>query len=401
MSGRSKRGYLHRHRTGYSCYFYTFALMIFISFQQVGTVHQVPLESGVAQGTWIPTAPMIANRSGASATLLRDGTILVAGGFTGKFTSNGLNSSSAEIYNPRMDRWTKTAPLVSAVSGQTAVLLPDGTVLVVCSSVNSALLTPSAQLYSPHTRRWAATSPMHTARKGCTATLLATGLVLVAGGDGETSGLSSAELYNPRTHHWTFTGSMTTGREGHTATLLPNGTVLVAGGSDKPTFKPTLFANPTRDEIYDPRTGTWDSTRPMITLRGSHTATLLPNGTILVAGGGNNGFLSSAELYHVRTRAWTETGSMHEARSGHTATLLFNDTVLVTGGSTDTSAEIYVPQTGQWVETARMHMSHFGGTATLLPSGKVLVVGGTNTAGNLSGAELYNPLIRPSASTSE
>jgi len=386
MNDRNKKGFLRRHLTSCSCYVHTLALTIFVSFQ-VGTVHQASLMIGVTQSTWIPTAPMIARRSDTSMTLLRDGTILVAGGFTGEFTSNGLNSSSAEIYNPRTDRWTKTAPLVAAVSGQTATLLPDGTVLVVCSSVNSALLTPSAQLYSPHTRRWAATSPMHTARKGCTATLLATGLVLVSGGDGETGGLSSAELYNPRTHHWTFTGSMTTRREGHTATLLPNGTVLVAGGSDKP----ILFANPTRDEIYDPRTGTWGGTRPMITLRGSHTATLLPNDTILVAGGGNNGFLSSAELYHVRTRTWTETGSMHEARSGHTAILLSNGNVLVTGGNKDTSAEIYVPQTGQWVETARMHMGHFGGTATLLPSGKVLVVGGTKTSGNLSGAELYNP----------
>jgi hypothetical protein len=84
---------------------------------------------------------------------------------------------------------------------------------------------------------------------------------------------------------------MTTTRANHTATLLPNGTVLVAGGYSSSS---TLSSA----EIYNPATGTWTATASMATARYAHTVTLLPNGSVLVAGGfGSGGSLSSAEIY--------------------------------------------------------------------------------------------------------
>src|SRR5579859_346272 len=103
---------------------------------------------------------------------------------------------------------------------------------------------------------------------------------------------------------FTTVGSLNIGRSGHTATLLPNGKVLVAGGENDV----DLIAEA---EIYDPATGTWRFTGPMNLARTFHTATLLPNGKVLVAGGNNYGSLTNAELYDPASETWTITGSMN------------------------------------------------------------------------------------------
>ena len=126
---------------------------------------------------------------------------------------------------------------------------------------------------------------------------------------------------------WEETGSLATGRSDHTATLLPDGQVLVAGGVDSDLL--TLASA----ELYDPATGTWTATGSLANARFFPTATLLPNGKVLVAGGiGDSGRLASAELYDPATGTWTATGSLATARDGHTATLLPNGMVLVAGG---------------------------------------------------------------------
>jgi len=136
---------------------------------------------------------------------------------------------------------------------------------------------------------------------------------------------------------WTLTGSMHVARADATATLLPNGQVLVVGGED------------TSAELYNPATGTWTTTGSMHAARDQHTATLLSNGQVLVAGGQNGTiFIASAERYNPSTGAWTTTGSLHTPRIEHTATLLPNGQVLVAGGLDSnynylTSAELYIP----------------------------------------------------------
>jgi Galactose oxidase, central domain len=187
------------------------------------------------------------------------------------------------------------------------------------------------------------------------------------------------------------TGSLATARDDHTATLLPNGKVLVAGGSNN---NGVNFASA---ELYDPATGTWTKTGSLTAGRTRHTATLLPNGKVLVAGGydvfGNP--FASAELYDPASGTWTETGSLATRRSLHTATLLPNGKVLVAGGyglfgdHYLTSAELYDPASGTWTATGSLNMARYNHTATLLPNGKVLVAGGL-AGGYLASAELYD-----------
>ena len=135
---------------------------------------------------------------------------------------------------------------------------------------------------------------------------------------------------------WSATGNMAGTRNGQTATLLTDGTVLVAGG-DSSLGKLV--------ELYDPASDTWTTAGPMLAARTGHSATLLSDGKVLVAGGytsGNNP-LASAELYDPATGLWTATGSMIETRHQHTATLLSDGKVLVVGGTTRLAAELYDP----------------------------------------------------------
>ena len=185
-------------------------------------------------------------------------------------------------------------------------------------------------------------------------------------------GLSYPVLIDPS---WVPTGSFVMARSRHTATLLPNGKVLVAGGNNGPALSGA--------ELYDPATGTWTATGSMGTARSRHTATLLPNGKVLVAGGFNelDGFLSSAELYDPASGTWTATGNLGTGRGFHTATLLPNGKVLVAGGNNGavlSSAELYDPASGTWTATGSLGTARDLHTATLLPKGKVLVAGGSN-----------------------
>ena len=189
-------------------------------------------------------------------------------------------------------------------------------------------------------------------------------------------------------------GSLATARRLHTTTLLPNGKVLVAGGynSSQITASCELFTIPSPSDA-----NTWSSTGSLPTARGQHTATLLPNGKVLITGGigsiGNN-HLSSAVLYDPTAGTWSSTGSMSTARAYHTATLLPNGKVLVAGGDSGSSylssAELYDPTAGTWSSTGSMSTARVYHAATLLPNGKVLVEGGTRDGSNyLSSAELY------------
>jgi uncharacterized protein (TIGR03382 family) len=175
----------------------------------------------------------------------------------------------------------------------------------------------------------------------------------------------------------------------HTATLLPDGKVLVAGGRD--VGGPLVSA-----EVYDPATGGWTPTTELPANRSNHTATLLPGGMVLIAGGVDiNSSIASAKVYVPTLGTWAATGSMAQARASHTATLLPSGKVLIAGGQGSNipraSAEVYDPDAGTWAPTGVLAQARHRHTATLLMSGKVLVAGGQGPNGALLSAEVYDP----------
>ena len=188
----------------------------------------------------------------------------------------------------------------------------------------------------------------------------------------------------------TPTGVMTTARSGHTASLLPNGLVLIAGGMKR---NGSIFGTA---ELYDPATGRFRPTSDsMKTPRVGHSATVLADGRVLLEGGWNaNGTLASAELYDPGSNGFRATGGMASRRGDFTATLLASGKVLVVGGEDQAAlatAELYNPRTGTFSATGSMHAGRTMHTATQQANGKVLIVGGGAYEHPLASAELYDP----------
>jgi N-acetylneuraminic acid mutarotase len=309
--------------------------------------------------------------------------------------------SSIEVYDPGTGTFTEiVGDDGGGVYGHTATLLQNGEVLLAGGFVNSvwdyggsSSSDNGAGLYDSATGVFSGTGNMTANRGDHTATLLANGKVLIAGGadqDPTGTGLASAELYDPSTGTFTQTGSMAVGRFLHTATQLQNGRVLIVGGVLTSASDPVATA-----EVYDPATGTFTMTGATATAREQHTATLLADGRVLIVGGttstgtGDLHPTATVEVYDPSTGSFSVTGSMAEARTLHTATLLPSGKLLVAGGGDENStAEVYDPATGAFCTTGGMEIGRSGHTATLLPNGSVLVAGGGIFAG-LASAELY------------
>ena len=291
-----------------------------------------------------------------------------------------------------------------------ATLLASGQVLVTGGVLSEGgnVWSDSAELYTPTSGSFATTGALQVARASHTATLLcdlaappcSNPQVLVVGGNSAAGAVGSAELYDPATAAFALTaGNLATARFNHTATLLPSGKVLIAGGKGSDPSPPLASA-----ELFDPATGTFSATAaPMASARFSHTATLLTDGKVLIVGGyGAGGALDSAELYDPATNTFSTIPSpMTVARYGHTATLLPGGKVLIAGGANAdgaaiAAAEIYDPAAvapdATFISTGALAASRTSHAAVLLPSGQVLVAGGICAQGPiLPHAELYDP----------
>jgi len=352
---------------------------------------------------YIPGALMTVARSNHTATLLPNGKVLLAGGWDS--TYNRL--PSIELYDPGTATFAPTGSMGTGRVGHTATLLPNGKVLLAGGEESSNPTScSSAELYDPITGtvNWAhsGSGDMLGIHAWHTATFFTgpgypNGTVLLTGGFTVPDYCDSvAELYEPTLDLFSILENpyMTSELAGHTATLLSNKTVLIAGGYDS---NGTILNSA---EIYDPTTVQgFFVTGSMTTRREGHTATLLPEGKVLVVGGWGTDDVprSSWELYDPATGMFSTSGSMAIARADHTATLLLNGKVLIAGGwytshTTDSSAELYDPATGAFATTGSMTTDRAGHTATRLTNGKVLIVGGySDVDGVLSSAEIYDP----------
>lgn len=219
-------------------------------------------------------------------------------------------------------------------------------------------------------------------------------------------------IVKAQTGVWVRTGDMNVPRWGNAATLLASGKVLVTGGCSLFTPPNVCSQYASAPELYDPATGTWTATTPMVQVRGQHTATLMQDGRVLVAGGGTDteGCFASAEIFDPNTELWVETGAMSTPRCGHHAALIQRGPnagmVMVFSGSTVcgacqpvTTAELYDPTTGTWKSTGSLAMGRFWSVSSDTPSpgladGNIMVIGGLTCCPytEVNEAEIYDVL---------
>jgi N-acetylneuraminic acid mutarotase len=390
------------------------------TFHVVATSAADPSKSAVASivvtntaGSFSSVQNMIKVSGVHTATLLPSGQVLVAGGCGGQDFFE-VGQPDAELYDPATTSFAVTGSMESPRCRHTATLLPNGKVLVVggfgAAYDGPAAATNSTELYDSATRAFSQTANMAQARAAHTATLLLNGKVLITGGANiggwgfpfYGSAMAAAEIYDPATNTFTATGSMGTARFGHTATLLPSGKVLIAGGFTSAEVNQEA-ASLASAEVYDPVTGTFSPAGEMTVTRGGHTATLLQDGRVLITGGyaaagPSTTVASSAELYQPSTGVFASAGKMTASREEHTATLLTNGQVLIAGGATATevlaTTELYDPAMGMFAGTDSMATPRTGHSATVLQDGTILVSGGDQSDGSaipvyLSSAEIY------------
>jgi hypothetical protein len=352
-----------------------------------------------AVGNVAPAFVMTTSRADQSATTMDNGKVLIAGGIKGEHVGDML--ASAEIYDPAIAGFSPTGAMTRPREGQTATLLKNGKVLLAGGIDNFGFRSTlrTAEIYDPASGLFTATGEMAHHRQGHTATLLTDGRVLIAGGQGDgQQSLASAELYDPASGGFASAGQMNYARDAHAASLLRNGQVLITGGAmaGGPEGAITLQ----NAELYDPPSRTFINIDRMRWQRFGQSSTLLPNGMVLIAGGRRFLGLNSAELYNPQTRSFMPTGPLMLPHYLHTATLLPNGKVLIAGGWDVTGpspigmkdAELYDPAKGGFSETSPMNTARLDQSANLLPDGRVLIAGGINGNGNVTATcEIYNP----------
>jgi N-acetylneuraminic acid mutarotase len=268
-----------------------------------------------------------------------------------------------------------------------AVTLNDGSVLVAGGSRNGQPLD-TAERYIPDAGTWVAAGRLNLPRTQSELTLLADGRALATGGGiegGPTwSSTASAEIFDPKTSQWSLVPPMSVARARHTATLLPSGEVLVAGGAT--TYHLDSGQVTASAELFNPRTNSWRAAAPMSEPRYIDGSVLLHDGRVLVAGGwyamsNSDPSHETAEIYDPAADRWSATGSMKNARAEYGIAILADGRVLVAGGTDKgynllVSTELFDPATGSWTTTGDLHVATMWSAIQTLADGRVLISGG-------------------------
>jgi hypothetical protein len=361
---------------------------------------------------------MTTPRANHAAAALADGRVLICGGTVNANIGGVL--ASAEIYDPAARKFSPTGAMTAARMGQTATVLRDGRVLIVggVRNIGFRAALASAEIYNPATGTFTATAPMAAPREGHTATLLRDGRVLVAGGSSNgTVTIDSAEIFDPAAARWIRAGHMTVPREAHVAVLLGSGKVLIAGGGRG--GMPGGYIAYQNAEIFDPVVARFTAVAaPMRSDRVGAAAVALEDGRALIVGGKSGKVLygrrarniasftplDTAEIFDPETSTFLATEPMRVPHYLATATVLENGQVLVVGGwriqgiviAGMTDAEEFTPGVpGSFASVGPLHVARLLNTATLLHGGEVMIAGGIDANGAVTAtAEFYSPARR-------
>lgn len=356
-----------------------------------GSASGGPVASGaspklvVGDGTWVRTDPLSKPIWASASVTLHDGRIMILGGATAESSFNAVATTT--IFDPATGHWTAATDMLQPRAYAVAVTLADGSVLVAGGSRDGQPLD-TAERYYPANGTWVAAGRLNIPRTQGALTLLTDGRALATGGGIEAgpdwNATASAEIFDPARGRWSLVAPMAVARARHTATLLPDGEVLVAGGAT--TYHGEAGLVTARAEIYNPGTNAWRPAASMSKPRYTDAATLLNNGRVLVAGGwyatsNSDPSHNTAEIYDPATNAWAATAPMTSARADYSLVLLADGRVLAAGGvnpayTVQASSEIYDPATGAWTATGDMTVGTMWSAAGLLPDGRVLMAGG-------------------------
>ncbi len=343
-----------------------------------------------------PAAGMAVARQGHTATVLDDGSILLVGGW-----ADGVGAlAGMERYDPATGAVSAAGDLVGPRQGHTATKLPDGSVLVVGGRTDDGVLasaelvTPAAVPLGPSTVTQV--GDLIEARSGHVALpVLGDGHVLIVGGSGAAGPATVAELYDPVTRAFTEVPALAGDHAGASAVRLgdaADAAVLVSGG-------------PTGDQLlYDPVSGL---ARPAASLPASrsHTATLLADGRVLIAGGsasGDGAARGTALIWDPAADAQVADLDLASGpRSGGTASVLSDGRVYIAGGTGAdgdplATAELYDPATGVFQAATSVAGPRLDATVTALGDDTVLVAGGNDGSTTLASLDLLRPVVIPS-----
>lgn len=404
---------------------------------------------------WMESRPidMTIPRRLHSATLLKDGRVLAAGGYTREFPSlwsrmrasiegivvegSAVKWSKAktlhetEVFDPETNRWSRRSSMKQPRYYHAAVPLGDGRVLVAGGFYfirgKGEGWTASAEVFHPISNTWSDAGAMHQPRSALTATVLTNNWVLFAGGGVDHVGSPACDLYDPQTEKWTTVPDLMEARYCHTASLLPDGRVIVVGGTRDHANKDGVLAS---TEIFDPRTRSWTRGPSLREARCEHVAAVMLDGRVLVAGGhsgkweGNKG-LKSVEIYDPVKNQWSPGPSMEHARDGASIVPPTTNSPLAVIGGTDSTfnhrgdIEVFDERHLRWVIWGRpidskdprksfyddklgvfilsfmLQEPRASHTSTRLSDGRILVSGGGNKSGVLRSSEVLRIQPRP------